>query len=97
MKVFNAKYNAQSAGSVEYIECISAEGWDSPNDIKQSDTKQSDGEALVILEHLGNVEYPFNTIAPGSTLAWSGSTSMVLSMDKMELNCVITLKWIVWN
>ena len=39
---------AQSAGVVEYTYCISAEGPD-------YDTKQSDGEATVILELLGNV------------------------------------------
>ena len=38
------------------------------------DTKQSDGEVPVMLELLGNVEHPFITIAPRSTLTRSGST-----------------------
>ena len=41
-----------------------------PNKRPGYDTKQSDGEAPV----MGNVEYPFITIVPRSTLVWSGST-----------------------
>ena len=40
-----------------------------------SDTKQSDGEVLVMeAGALGNMEYPFIAIAPWSTLAWIGIT-----------------------
>ena len=41
---------AQSAGTVEYTDCISAEAWDSSSECPGYDTKQSDGEASVMLE-----------------------------------------------
>ena len=47
---------AQSAGDVEYTDCISTEGYDSLNDYSGYDTKQSDGEAPVMLELWGNAE-----------------------------------------
>ena len=59
---------AQSAGGVEYTDCFSAEGYDSPNECPGYNTKQSDGEVLVMLEH------PLIAIAPRSTMAWSNST-----------------------
>ena len=35
---------AQSAGTAEYTDCISADMWDlSPNECPDNDTKQSDG------------------------------------------------------
>ena len=40
---------AQSVGTVEYTNHISAEGKDSPNECPLYDTKQSDGEAGVIV------------------------------------------------
>ena len=65
---------AQLAGAIEYTNCISTEGLDSPNECPGYDIQQSDGEASVMLELLGNVECPFIAIAPRSTLAWSSST-----------------------
>ena len=41
---------AQSAGAVEYIDCISAEVSNFPNKCPEFSTKQSDGEALVMME-----------------------------------------------
>ena len=41
---------AQSAGAVEYTDCISAVGQDSPNECPIYDTKQSDGEGPLKLE-----------------------------------------------
>ena len=41
---------AQSAGTVEYTDSISSEGWDFFNECPEYDTKQSDDEAPVILE-----------------------------------------------
>ena len=35
----------QSVGTAQYIDCISAEGYDSSNECPGYDTKQSDGEA----------------------------------------------------
>ena len=41
---------AQSAGAAEYTDCISADGQNSTNVYPGNHTKQSDGEAPVILE-----------------------------------------------
>ena len=51
-------------------------------------TKQSDGEVPVMLELLGNVEYPFITIAPSFTLAQSGSTwwGPIYQSNRTKLN-----------
>ena len=44
-------YNmAQSAGVVEYTDCIFAEGQDSPNECLWYDAKRIDGEVPVMLE-----------------------------------------------
>ena len=42
-------------------------------------------------------EYPFIAIAPRSI--WPGvvTPNRVLSMRKIELNCVLMLNWITWN
>ena len=49
----------QSAGTVEYTDCISAEGLDSPhNKCPGYDTKQSDGEVPVMLELWGMQSTP---------------------------------------
>ena len=44
---------AQSAVAAEYIDCISVEDEDSPNECPDYDTKQSDAEAYVMLELWG--------------------------------------------
>ena len=49
---------SQSAGAVEYTDCISAEEYDSPNENPAYDTKQSDGEVLVILQLWGMQSTP---------------------------------------
>ena len=52
----------QSAGAVEYTNCISAEGHDSPNECPRYNNKQSDGEVSVIFWALGNAELPLIVI-----------------------------------
>ena len=42
---------SQSVTTVEYTDCTSAEGLDSPNKCPGYDTKQSDGEVPVMLGH----------------------------------------------
>ena len=42
---------------------------------------------------LENAEYPFIVIAPKFTLACSGSTWL----GPIELNSLLTLRWIAWN
>ena len=56
--------SAWLAGVVKYTDCISVE---------EQDNKKTDGEAPVISELFGNVEYPFTAITPRSSLAQSGS------------------------
>ena len=46
---------------------------------------------------LGNVEYPSIAITPRSTLAQVVATDRVLSMARVELNCVLMLNLIAWN
>ena len=65
---------AQSAGTAEHTDCISAEGQDSPKGCPVFETEQSDGEAPVILKLWGNTEYPFTAIAPMFNLDRSGRT-----------------------
>ena len=43
----------QSASAVEYTDCISAEVYDSLNDCSRYDTKQSNGDALMMQELWG--------------------------------------------
>ena len=51
----------QSAGVIEYIDCISAEEWDpTPKSVLEYDIKQFKGVAT------GNEEYPFIAIVPKS-------------------------------
>ena len=61
---------AQSAGAVEYTDCFSAEGWGwgvrpLPNECPGYDTKQSDGEAPVMLKLLGMQSTPSLLLLPG--------------------------------
>ena len=61
------------------------------------DTKQSDGEASVMLELWGMWS---TTLLPSlSGLHWLQAVApdRVLSMGQIELNCVHRLNWIVWN
>ena len=44
---------AESVETVEHIDCISTEGYHFPNESRGYDTKKSDVEALVNLEHWG--------------------------------------------
>ena len=45
---------------------------------------------------LGNAEYPFNAVAPRSTLARSGSTWEDLIYGLNRTNSILMLNWIVW-
>ena len=57
------------------------------------DTKQSDGEARVMLELWGMQSTP---LLPS---LWSGvvAPDRVIFMGQIGLNCVLWLNWIVWN
>ena len=80
---------AQPAGTVEYIVCISAEGQDSPP--LMSDIKQSDGEALVMLERWGMQINPLLPSLPGPFWLGVVAPDSVLSMGQTELNCILIL------
>ena len=60
-------------------------------------TKQSYGEATVMLElwRMKNTPSLLSLPCP----LWFGMVApdWVLSMDKIELNCLLMLNWIVWN
>ena len=56
---------AQSAGAVEYTDCISREESDSPNEYPGNDIKQSDSEAPVMLELWGMQSTPSLLLVPG--------------------------------
>ena len=42
-------------------------------------------------------KYPFIAIAFGPFWAGVVAPNRVLSIDQIELNCVLMLNWIVWN
>ena len=69
----------------------------SPNYYPISETNQSDGEAPVMLELFGMLSTPSLPSLP--VPLWHGvvAPDRVLSMDQIELNCVLTLNWIVCN
>ena len=88
---------AQLAGAVEYTDCISAEGKDSPNKCPVYDTKPVDGEAPVLLE-LWEMQSTYSLPSlPGSLWLRVVASDRILAMGQIELNCVLMLKWIVWN
>ena len=77
---------AQSAGTVEYTDCISAEGVRLPNECPDIyDTKQSDGEVPVILTLWGIRSTPLLSSFPGPL--WPGvvEPDRVLSMGQIEV------------
>ena len=68
-----------------------------PNECPGYDTKQSDSEAPIMLELWGMKSTPLLPSLP--CLLWSRvvAPDRALSMDQLELNCVLMLNWIVWN
>ena len=61
------------------------------------DTKQSNGEATVMLELWGMWSTSSMLLLPSPY--WPGVVALdgVLYMGQIELNCVLMLKWILWN
>ena len=72
-------------------------GEDSLNDCPGYDTKQSNGEAPVILQLQRMQRTPFLTLLPG--LIWPGvaAPDWIISMGRIKLNCVLMLNWSVWD
>ena len=84
-------YTAQSAGAVEYTSCISAEGQTLLNKYTGYDTKQSNGEALVMLDLRGMQNTPSLPSFPAPL--WPGvvAPERVLSMHQIELFAIQTV------
>ena len=80
---------AQFAEAVEYTECISAEGLDPTNECPGYDTKQSDGEAPLVLEISGMQSTPSLPSFPGLLGSWVKTLNVVLSIAQIELNYVL--------
>ena len=82
---------AQSAGAVEYTNCVSVEGQDFSNDSLGYDTKQSESEVPVMLELWGIQSTLLLPLLPGPL--WPGvvAPDRILSMGQIELNCVLML------
>ena len=79
---------APSAGAAEYTDCISA---DSPNKCPGYDTKQSDGEAPVMLELWGMQSTPLLPSLPGPSWPRVVVTDRVLSMGQIEVFDILTV------
>ena len=84
-------------GTVEYTDCISAEGQDSPNECPAFDTKQFDDEVSVMLELCGMRSTPPLPSIPGPLWPRVVAPDRPLSMEQTELNCVLMLNWIARN
>ena len=82
---------AQLAGAAEYTDVIS------PNKCSGYDTKQSNGEAPVMLELWGMRINPLLPPLGGPHLPGVVVPDRVLSMGRIKLNRILMLSWIVWN
>ena len=80
---------AQSAGAAKYTDCISAEGYDSPNECPGYDTKQFDGEVPVTPELWGMWSTPSLPLLPGPLWPVVVAPVRVLSMGQIELSCIL--------
>ena len=88
---------AQSAGATKYTDCIFAEALDSHIEYSGYNTKQSDCEAPVMLELWGMQSTLLLPSLPDPVRPGVVAPDRVLSMDLIELNWILMLKWIVWN
>ena len=78
--------SAQLGGDVEYIDCFSAEGVKTPpNECPEYDTKQSDGEAPVMVELLGMLSIPLLPLLPDSLGPGVVAFDSFQSMSQIEL------------
>ena len=75
----------QTAGAVEYANCISAEVLNPLNECPGYDIKQSDGEAPVMLELWGMGSTPSLSLLPGPIWPEVVAPDWVLSMGQLEL------------
>ena len=86
------------AGTIEYTDNFCVEGQDPPtNQCHGYDTKQSDGGVPVMLELWGMQSIRSLPLLPGPLWPRIVVPDRVLSMDQIELNCVLILNWTDWN
>ena len=67
------------------------------NECPGYDTKLSDGEIPVMLEVWGMWSTPLLPLFLGPLWLRAVSLDRVLSMDQIELNCILMLNWIARN
>ena len=67
------------------------------NECSWYDTKQSDGEASVVLELWGMQSTSSLPSLTGQLWLAMVAPDRVLSRGQIELNCVLMLNWIAWN
>ena len=82
---------AKLAGAVEYTDCFSTKWQHHSNECPRYDTKQSDGEALGILELWRMQSAPLLPSLPGPLEPEVVAHDTVLSVGEIELNCVLML------
>ena len=84
-------YIGQSAEAVENIDCFSVEGVRPTKECPGYDTKQSDGEASVMLKLSGMRSTPSLPLLPDPL--WPGvvAPGRVHSMGQIEQNCILML------
>ena len=78
---------AQSAGAAEYINCITAEEQDFPNECPGYDTKQSGRQTSVMPELWGMQGTLSMPSLPGQLLSGVATLDIVLSMGQRTKPC----------
>ena len=82
---WSSNFTTQLAGAIEHTNCISAEGCDRLKECPGYDTKQSDGESPVMLEHWGMRRTPSLPSLRGPLWLRVVPPDRVLSMSQIEL------------
>ena len=89
LKITPRSFLAQSTGAAEYTDYISAEEYDSFNECPHYNTKQSEGEAPVMLKLWGMQSTPSLPSFLGPLWLRVIALYRVLSMGQIELNNVL--------
>ena len=88
---------AQSVGAVEYTDCISTEGQNSPDECPEYYTKQYDGNVSLMQKVWRILSTALLPSLPGLIWPRVVTPDRVLPMSQIELKYVLMLNWIVWN
>ena len=73
------------AGAVEYTDCISTEGYDSPSECPWYNIKQSDGETAVILQLWEMLNTPLLPLLPDPVRPRMVASNRFPSIGQIEL------------